>query len=63
MTNAVSRVSSTTARERTIESAPTMLKARAMLSPITIVVTLRRRARRTSVATNRRSDALPRVQR
>src|SRR5262245_12434081 len=37
MTNAVSRVSSTTVRKRMIASAPTRLNARAVLSPITWV--------------------------
>jgi len=38
MTNAVSRVSSTTVRNRTSESAPTRLNARATLEPMTMVV-------------------------
>ena len=37
MTNAVSRVSSTTVRKRTMASAPTRLNARAMLSLMTTV--------------------------
>ena len=37
MTNAVSTVSRTTVLNRTIDSAPTRLKARATLSPITCV--------------------------
>src|SRR5688572_19978937 len=37
MTNAVSRVSSTTVRNRTMASVPTRLKARAMLFPMTTV--------------------------
>ena len=49
MTNAVSRVSRTTVRKRTMERAPVKLNARATLSPMTRVTMAIKTARRTSV--------------
>jgi hypothetical protein len=49
MTNAVSRVSRTTVRKRTMESVPTRLKARATLSPITWVTVAIKSVSRMSV--------------
>ena len=56
ITNAVSRVSRTTVRKRTIDSAPTRLNARATLSPITCVTIAIRTHSKTSVVG---SDAPP----
>ncbi len=50
MTNAVSRVSSTTVRNRTMASAPTRLNARAMLLPMANVTMAMITVRSTSVA-------------
>ena len=52
MTNAVSWVSRTTVRNRTIASAPTRLNARATLSPMTCVTIAMRMESRTSVGGN-----------
>ena len=52
ITYAVSCVSRTTVRKRTIDSAPTRLNARATLSPITCVTMAIRIASSTSVVVN-----------
>ena len=61
ITNAVSRVSRTTVRKRTIDNAPTRLNARATLSPITCVTIAIKTASSTNVVGSDVADSSPLV--